>query len=359
MSDRELVVLDDVSESLRRGETLPTDWYTDPAVFRLEHERIFHRTWQYVGHADALREPGDHLCSRVGRIPIAVVRGDDGALNAFVNICRHRQHAVVSGTGNRRLLQCPYHGWTYNLDGTLRNAPRSKAEPEFDGEGIALRRVLVDTWGPLVFVNPWLDAPPLADMLGDLPELAAARGLDFAGGVHRATRSHEFRCNWKTYVENANECYHCPIAHPGLSQTIDVRPDAYVLETSDWYSAQLSHRLEAAQTADQEQFQFYYVWPNLFVGTATGAGSYAVHRLEALDVEHARLTVDYYFAPEVDHETSEEQIALNGVTLGEDRALVESVQRGLDSGAIPHGQLMPNSESLLQHFHGLVAQALA
>jgi phenylpropionate dioxygenase-like ring-hydroxylating dioxygenase large terminal subunit len=347
------------------GATLPCDWYTDPAIFRLERERIFHRSWQYVGHADRVRHPGDHFRARIGDIPVAVVRDQDRELRAYVNVCRHRQHEVVSGEGNRGTLQCPYHGWTYNLDGSLRAAPRCDLEPGFDASRYSLRSLRVDTWGPLIFANPANDGPTLAEVLGPLPALAQSRGLDFGPCAHRATRQHEFHCNWKVYVDNAIECYHCPIAHPALSRIIDVRPEAYKLETYEWASAQLSRRREPSagggSSGPQEQpaFQFYYIWPNLFLGTATGKESYALHYLEPLDVEHSRLTIEYYFSSGIDDATSDEEVAFNTTTLIEDRQLVESVQRGLRSGLIPRGQLMLNSESLLQHFQSLVVRALS
>jgi choline monooxygenase len=345
--------------------TLPCDWYTDPAIFRLERERIFHRSWQYVGHADRVRHPGDHFAARIGDIPVAVVRDQDGDLRAYVNVCRHRQHEVVHGEGNRGTLQCPYHGWTYNLDGSLRAAPRSDREPGFDASKYSLRGLRVDTWGPLIFANPADDGPALAEVLGAVPGLAQSRGLGFGSCTYRATRRHEFHCNWKVYVDNAIECYHCPIAHPALSRMIDVRPEAYKLETYEWASAQLSHRREVGagggSSGHQEQsaFQFYYIWPNLFLGTATGEESYALHYLEPLDVERSRLTIEYYFSSAIDEATSEEEVAFNTTTLIEDRQLVESVQRGLRSGQILRGHLMLNSESLLQHFQSLVVRALA
>ncbi len=113
-------------EALDAGATLPADWYSDPAVLRLEEERIFGRTWQYAGRADLVAEPGSYLTSFAGRIPVVVVRDRDETLRGFVNVCRHRGHIVAEGAGRRNALQCPYHAWTYDLDGTLRAAPRSE-----------------------------------------------------------------------------------------------------------------------------------------------------------------------------------------------------------------------------------------
>src|SRR5256712_8198712 len=149
-------------------KTLPWAWYSDPEVLRREGERIFARAWQYVGHAGRLAEPG-YFAGSAGQIPVVVTRARDGELRAFLNVCRHRGHVVASGSGTRETLQCPYHAWTYGLDGQLRAAPRSEREPGFDADELELVQIEVDTWGPFVFVNPDREAAPLADALGDVP----------------------------------------------------------------------------------------------------------------------------------------------------------------------------------------------
>lgn len=341
--------------------TLPTDWYLDDGVWRLEVDRIFRCTWQYAGHLDRLRTPGDYVCTQLGEIPIVVTRDRSGALNALVNVCRHRLHEVVTGEGNRGTLQCPYHAWTYDLNGSLRAAPRSDREAHFDRGAHSLLAVRVATLGPLVFVNPDPDAAPFEPLARELDAALRERDVPLEGCTFQARRRYDLHCNWKTYVDNALECYHCPIAHPGLSARVDVRPDAYRLECHKWFSVQLSRRRagEGSVAADGPyDFQFYYLWPNTFLGTATGAGSYAVHRVDPVDLDHCRLTVEYYFAPDADAARVHEEIEFNDATLHEDTSLVESVQRGLRSRALPHGTLLGASEHLVAHFQALVTRAL-
>src|SRR5262249_10935648 len=123
----------EILDGLDAGLTLPASWYgRDETVHRLELERIFARTWQYAARAEELAEPGSYVAGRAGHIPVVVVRRRDGDLRAFVNVCRHRGHLVAEGSGRRESLQCPYHAWTYDLDGQLRRAPRSDREPDFD-----------------------------------------------------------------------------------------------------------------------------------------------------------------------------------------------------------------------------------
>src|SRR5262249_38267835 len=136
---------DTLARDLDRGVSLPASWYTDPDILARERERIFRHTWQYVGHASQVAAVGDYFTSEAGDVPGLVVRGPAG-LKAFVNVCRHRRHEVMSGAGNRKSLQCPYHAWTYDLDGRLTAAPRSEHETGFCKEELPLVELRLDAW---------------------------------------------------------------------------------------------------------------------------------------------------------------------------------------------------------------------
>ena len=177
--------------------TLPWEWYSDPAVLRLERERIFRRAWQYAGRADQVAEPGAFFTCDAGGVPVVVVRDREGVLRAFLNVCRHRGSLVCEGEGRRETLQCPYHAWTYDLDGSLRAAPRADREPGFDRDVLGLLPATVDTWGPFVFVNPDAAAPPLREVLGELPQLVADAGLD-VDALRFLRRSHSaYDATWQ------------------------------------------------------------------------------------------------------------------------------------------------------------------
>ena len=175
-----------------------------------------------------------------------MTRARDGELRGLVNVCRHRGHVVAQGCGSRSTLQCPYHAWTYDLDGSLRRAPRSDREPGFDPAERSLFSVSVDTWGPFVFVNPDAEAPPLAEALGHLPETVARSGLDLDGLRFHSHPQWEQPVNWKVALENYLECYHCPVAHPGFSKVIDVDPDSYRLLVEDGVLSQVGPLREEA-----------------------------------------------------------------------------------------------------------------
>jgi phenylpropionate dioxygenase-like ring-hydroxylating dioxygenase large terminal subunit len=360
-----VVVPTTLRAELEQGLTLPASWYSDPEVLGLERERIFRHAWQYAGVASDAAEAGSFFTCRTGDVPVVVVRGGDGQLRAFANVCRHRGHEVVQGCGRRDTLQCPYHAWTYGLDGSLRAAPRSEREANFDREEWGLKPLQVETWGPLVLVNPDTSAPPLSKVLGDLPDQLAADGLDLAGFEYRG-RSREFvvGANWKIVVENFLECYHCPVAHKSFSRLVNVGPDEYSLTTSRWTSSQrgpvqsgrdgLPYRPAGSITASF----FHYIWPNWTLNTFPGPPHVRVLVFCPLDAERTATFVDGFWEPGVPDDVVEEITSFGGVVGKEDLELVESVHRGLRSGAVERGRLLLDGEHLLQHFQLLVHDAL-
>ncbi len=228
--------------------TIPWSWYTDPAVLEIERERIFRRSWQYVARQDEVAESGSFVATRVGDVPVVLVRDEEGTLRAFLNVCRHRGSLVCEGSGKRATLQCPYHAWTYGLDGKLVAAPRFAREGGTDHERLGLVQLSLDTWGPLVFVNPDVDAAPLAEFLEDAPAKIAQAGIDLDALRFTQRYDVELDANWKISAENFLECYHCSVAHPGFSAVMDVSPDAYLLETQGGRMTQHSAPRTASST---------------------------------------------------------------------------------------------------------------
>jgi choline monooxygenase len=350
--------------TLADGRTLPYDWYSDPAVLRLERERIFRRAWQYVARADQVAEPGQFCATEAGGIPVVVVRGQDAALRAFVNVCRHRGSLVCEGEGRRETLQCPYHAWTYDLDGSLRAAPRSDREPGFQKEALGLVPVLVDTWGPFVFVNPDLDAAPLAETLGELPELVAAGGLDVDSLRFLRRSASDYEANWKVCCENYLECYHCQVAHPGFSKVVDVSMDAYMLQESRLFSSQYGPVREAWKgdfdpRGPIERGQFHFLWPNVTINVMPGHANLSIGPVIPAGAERTARFLDYFVGPDVDDDWIRDLLEFDDQVGAEDTVLVERVQRGVRAGGLEHGRLMLDSERLIAHFQGLLLDALA
>jgi choline monooxygenase len=334
-------------------DTLPYRWYTDADVLTRERGLLFEHSWQYAGHAGQLAEPGSYFTLRVGEIPLVVVRDTEGALRAFVNVCRHRGAEVVSGEGRCTTLQCHYHAWTYGLDGCLRAAPRSDADPDFDREELGLGPARVDTWGPFIFVNADADGAPLAETLGELPALVRDGGIDVDALAFHSRYSYSLEANWKVAVENYLECYHCPVAHPGFSDVVDVSPEAYRLECHGTFA---SHYAPARDGGSEGQF--HLLWPNIKVNVMPGRANLSIGPLLPVDPGRTDGHLDYFFAPNADPAWIADYLELDFQVGAEDRVLVESVQRGLRSGAFEHGRLMLPSEGLIGEFQRWVAAGL-
>jgi choline monooxygenase len=347
------------------GRTIPFDWYSDPAVLRLERERIFRRAWQYAGRADQVAEAGAFFTCDLGGVPLVVVRGEDGELRAFLNVCRHRGSLVCEGEGKRASLQCPYHAWTYGLDGSLRAAPRSELVPGFEQGELGLLPASVDVWGPFVFACPDPGAAPLADTLGELPSLVASAGLDVdALRFHHRASGPEYAANWKVCAENFLECYHCQVAHPGFSKVVDVSVDAYVLDESPTFSTQVGPVREAWKgdfdpRGPVERGQFHFLWPNVTINIMPGHPNLSIGPVVPAGPEQTSRFLDYFVGPGVDEDWIRDLLEFDDQVGAEDTVLVERVQRGVRAGGVEHGRLMLDSERLIAHFQGLLLDALA
>ncbi len=337
--------------------TLPYSWYADPEILRREEERIFRPAWQYVGHTGQLSAPGYFAC-QAGRTPVVVTRDSEGATRAFLNVCRHRGAVVAAGEGSRETLQCPYHAWTYGLDGRLRAAPRSEEEPDFPHEELGLVPLAVDAWGPFLFVNTSPDPEPLAQALGSLPAQVTELGLDVDSLVHHSRWEGELDANWKIVCENFLECYHCQVAHPGFSALIDVSPDAYLLSSEGRLSTQRGPLRTASPADELPRAQFHFLWPNLGINIFGGRPNISIGPIVPRTPERTYRFLDYFFGPGVEQAWVEDLLAFDGQVGREDRALVESLQRGISSGALERGVLMGRSEQLIGQFQALTAAAL-
>jgi phenylpropionate dioxygenase-like ring-hydroxylating dioxygenase large terminal subunit len=342
--------------------TLPWSWYSDPEVLRRENERIFARAWQYVGHTGQLGENGSYFAATAGQIPVVVTRAREGPVRAFLNVCRHRGHILATGAGKRETLQCPYHAWTYALDGALRAAPRADREPGFDFEELGLQQVAVDSWGPFLFVNPDAEAPPLQEALGDVPDrVAAIVDVDTLRFSFRS--EYEVEANWKIACENFLECYHCAVAHPGFSAEVDISPDAYQLESEGLTSSQLGQLREHGSAflagGKIPHSQFHFVWPNFGINIFPGQTNFSCGPIVPVGPERTARILDYFFGPGVEQPWIDELIAFDTQVGNEDTELVRGVQQGVRSGLLAEGRILTESEQLVAHFQRLCIEALA
>jgi choline monooxygenase len=351
-----------------RSHSINTRCYTDAKFLAIEREQIFHRSWQFLCHEEKLRNPGDYASASIEGQSVVALRNRDGELAAYYNVCKHRGHELLFGDGNVRRITCPYHAWTYDLDGALVTAPRSEYLENFEQKSICLERVRIEVFCHLVFVNLDADAVPLAQQSGDLaseimhyaPDLAS---LTFA---HRLT--YRIKANWKSVVDNFLECYHCPVAHKGFSSMIDM--DTYKVKTHGIYS---SHMAKAKQgdnkaydisNASVTDHAVWFLWPNLTLMRYPGSGNFMVWRFYPIDAGETWEEFDFFFESATPSDSEMEAIRfIDEVLQPEDIGLVESVQRGMNTPAFESGRYMVDidgsgaSEHAVHHFHGLLLDA--
>ena len=204
----------------QRPTLVPAERYYSAAFAQLEVERMWPKVWQLACTVDHVAEPGDYFEYRCGPYSVLIVRGDDGTLRAFQNVCRHRGNSLCAGAGSDlRELRCGYHGWTWDLAGSLKRVPNRKGFGALPMAELPLFAVRVDTWERLVFVNLDSGAPPLADYLEAVPDDIAWLGL----GDFRcyATMTVEVDANWKTIADGFSETYHIQTLHPELHRCMD------------------------------------------------------------------------------------------------------------------------------------------
>ena len=219
-----------VRKPLLQAETLPTWCYTSDAFYQREVERIWRRAWNFVGHVDQVAKPGDYLAMEFAGVPLIIVRGKDNVVRAFANACRHRGSTLLDdGQGHCSTIVCPYHSWSYGLDGTLLGAPEMHKTEGFKPAENGLVELRLGTWGGFLFVCFDNTAPPLAAWLGGLPEKLECYGLDDMVLARR--KVFDMACNWKIFVENAKESYHIGTVHKAtINKYASARSAGYWVE---------------------------------------------------------------------------------------------------------------------------------
>ena len=341
--------------------TVPSSWYTEPAFARLEQEAIFLRNWHFVAPAEQLAAPGSYVAGRDFGWPWVVLRDDEGTLRGFHNVCRHKAAEVAVGCGAIQRLSCPYHGWTYDLDGRLRTAPRMAGIRDFERGEMSLRPLAVEQFGPFIFAHPDPGAPPLAPALAELKRRLVAAGWDRARYLGR--RTWDVACNWKVFADNyLDGGYHISVLHPTLDAQLDM--GAYRTELFDRYSIQSSPAAQGGDTRIDFDAQqrigagalYAWVYPNLAINRYGPVLD--TNRVMPTGHDSCRVIFDFWFDEGTDAsfiERSREQTAL---TQDEDVQISESVQAGLASGAYDRGRYAPGVESGVHHFQKIVAADL-
>jgi choline monooxygenase len=351
--------------NIERAATIPARLYNDPVYLELERERIFAHTWQLVGRSDQVREHGQFFTAAVGNDAIVVLRDRD-TLRGFYNVCLHRAGPVAQGCGKRNTLQCRYHGWTYGLDGALLRAPEMEGVQRFDPSEMHLVPIQIAIWGPLVFANLDGKAPPLLEVLEDVPRRVAPFRCEDMQYVTR--KEWDIACNWKVYVDNYLEGYHLPVVHPGLHKELDY--DNYKVEPHRYFSIQHAplravhggnpdRRYDPAKT-DVREAVYVWLFPNMMLNVYMGQMQTNV----VIPVGHDRCRVVfewYSTSPPADPAGDAEWtrlLAFSDEIQDEDIEICEIVQRNLRSRIYDRGRYSAARENGVHHFHSLLHEFL-
>jgi choline monooxygenase len=355
-----------MTPGLASAHTIPSSWYTDAQFLAKEKESIFWRTWQPIGHAAAVASPGSYLATEIAGEPCAIVRGNDGVLRAFSNVCRHRASTILAGNGCAKSIRCPYHGWTYSLDGKLLVAPEFEGVENWNRSEVRLPEMRVEEWGPFVFVNVESQTPALREVLGDIPDQVAALGCPVDKLHFSDRRDYLIHCNWKVYIDNYLEGYHLPVAHPSLFRELDY--NQYRIDTFRYYSSQYApirpprpgrdevRRYSAADGDDRALY--FWIFPNFMLNVYPDNLSSNI----ILPVGHDQtLTIFEWFTyPKGGQaaDVSPETVAFSDEIQQEDIRICENVQKGLSSRTYDRGRYSVKRENGVYHFHSLLEEFL-
>lgn len=333
--------------------TPPSRWYQSPLVLERERESLLRNTWQFVGRADPVREPGSYFTVDLAGEPLLVSRAEDGELRAFFNVCRHHAALVMEGAGTASEWVCPYHGWCYHLDGSLKKAPRLGAAKKFNASEFGLVPVHVTEWGPLVGISLGKTRPPEPGIRWPrLSQRLFDSGWDDLVFVER--RSYDMECNWKVYVDNyLDGGYHVSVLHPDLAGSLDL--DTYTTLTGDEIVVQESRATPGKERLGAEAL-YAWLYPNFMINRYGPVldTNYVI----PLSENRSRVVFDFYFSRERAGDSAfvAESLQASEKVQQEDIWISESVQRGLQSSAYDRGRYAPNVEQGEYFFHQLLAR---
>jgi choline monooxygenase len=360
--------LDYSPTELARAKTIPSRWYLDPTMLEAERERIFGRTWQPVGLAQTVAEPGTYFACEIAGEPVIVARAKDGVLRAFSNVCRHRASIIVAAAGGAHrgaTLRCPYHNWTYALDGRLIACPEFEGVLDWEMSSVELPQYRVGIWGPYVFVNQDAGSlergPDLTNVFGDIPAEVAKIGCAVDQLQFSERRDYVIECNWKVYVDNYLEGYHLPAAHPSLMRELDYA--RYRVDTHRYYSSQLApirppragvDRENRRYEADGMNALYYWIFPNFMLNVYPD--NLSANIIVPLGPDRTLTIFEWFSYPGAG--VSAETVAFSDEIQQEDIRICESVQKGLRSRTYDTGRFSVKRENGVHHFHLLLDEFL-
>lgn len=373
MPDDHINPIDALRESVavpfERARAMPTDVYTSQEFVDAELEHIFRKDWFCVGRVDALAKPGDYVSCELAGQPIVVVRDRAGDLRAMSNVCLHRMSTLLEGRGTTRAIVCPYHAWTYNLDGKLRGAPAMALNEGFCKDAYTLPQVRCEEWLGWVFVCLDSSAPPVAQQLADVEQMIA--GYDMANYTETFYEEHVWDTNWKVLAENFMESYHLPVCHAGtiggLSKLEDmICPPGgaafnyHTILKDETLDIAMAHPSNTRLHGDERRTTYLLaLYPSLMITLTPGYFWYlSLHPKGAGQVQirfGGGMSNDYADDPNAQENFTKLKTLLDDVNI-EDRGCTEKVYQGLCSDAATPGHLSHLERPNYDFAHYLMAR---
>ena len=356
---------------MNTNKSLPSRYYHDPEIYEKEKRKILYRNWHYAGHVSQVINPGDYLTLQLGDESLIIIRGNDDQLKGFFNVCRHRAHKLLEGSGSVKSITCPYHAWNYSRDGELNHARNAEKTPGFDKSEYCLSGFQVTTICEFIFVNLDKNATSLNEQAGDFEKDLRQRVpfLDRLKPLQNDTgRPSSINANWKVVVDNYLECYHCTKAHPAFVNLIDM--EHYQIEIYDIWSRQYASSAKPKNKAYEfdkhttiQDMCFWFLWPTTALGYLPGVEALFFSSIFPDTIDKTTRSGHWLVADDTPLPKKFNDY-LNDVLFMEDIALCESVQLGLKSQSYDQGPYMIDpdhsgiSEIAVEHFHGLIQKAL-
>ncbi|MBI5157600.1 MAG: Rieske 2Fe-2S domain-containing protein [Acidimicrobiia bacterium] len=331
--------------------TLSASWYGNRAVHQRERLAVWAREWLVFAPLARLDRPGQYVAAEIAGWPIFVVVRPDGSLAGFHNVCAHRAGPILwEGHGTCGNLVCRYHGWAYDWQGALRSARDfGDADGDIDPETHGLTPVRVEAWRNLIWINLDAAAPDLHTSLGSLDDQCREFPMEQFGYTHQVVRT--LACNWKTYADNYLEGYHIPLLHPELNREIDVSRYQVLVYPEDDYCLHTAPARDGSANAGRWLFRFPNTALNVY---RTGMN---VERIFPDGPDRTLVVYDYFFA-DADDPANADTLKVSEVTLDQDQAICEAVQRNLDAGIYRTGPLSPRHEAAVGWFQDRLRRAV-
>lgn len=328
---------------MEKIKSIPTSWYTDPLILEKEKDRIFESEWIFVGIGSQIPDIGNYFRFNLLNLSIIIVRESDSRINGFINACRHRGATLVnedSGSFKSECISCPYHGWTYNLNGSLRKAPKFTDIEDLNIKTFGLIPVGIYYLNNLIFIK-------IKDGGGDPPRLK----FKLDNYHYFKTINLTIGCNWKVFIDNFNECYHCSLLHPLFRRDYDL--EKYLVTCSNKV---IEHRCPIKSKSDllgTKDGEWLFVWPNLCISVYENY--YDMIQIIPLTFNKTKLIINYHGFQGTPLETLETLInGISSQTFTEDLAICERVQQGLETGYANPGPLHSEREKGVIYFQTLI-----